>query len=113
MADIQQRIEAILAAEGVPGKVDWQLSGLPFLSEPGRLTEAVRGAIRKVNGVATRASTGGGTSDGRFIARPGTEVVELGPVNATIHKIDECIRLDELAELEAMYREVLYALAAP
>ena len=110
--DIRQRVEAILAAEGMDYRLEWQVSGLPFLSEAGPLTRAVNAAVREVAGSEPRPSTGGGTSDGRFIAPAGAEVVELGPVNATIHKIDECVAVAELRQLEDMYLGVVSRLAA-
>jgi succinyl-diaminopimelate desuccinylase len=87
--------------------VEWTLSGEPFLTPPdGRLRGTVVAICRELCGVEPEQSTGGGTSDGRFIAPLGVEVVELGPVNATIHKVDECVALDELEHLPRLYRAV-------
>ena len=92
---------------GLSYALDWQLSGEPFLTSRGALTDAVAGAVRDVAGIDAELSTGGGTSDGRFIAPTGAAVVELGPVNATIHKINEHTAVAELEALTAMYRSVL------
>ncbi len=101
---LRQRTEAILENHGVEHAIDWNLSGEPFHSpEGGRLREIVIEACREVCGIEPEPSTGGGTSDGRFIAPLGAEVVEVGPVNATIHKVDECVALDDLERLPALY----------
>lgn len=105
--DIRQRTEAILDACNLDYSLEWKLSGLPFLTRSKRLIQAVKDSVHEVNGVNTEASTSGGTSDGRFIAPTGAEVVELGPCNATIHKIDEHVRLTDLDELSLMYEGVL------
>lgn len=105
--DIRQRTEAILDAHEVDYSLEWILSGLPFLTRNERLIEAVKGSVHEVNGVQTQASTSGGTSDGRFIAPTGAEVVELGPCNATIHKVNEHVRLKDLDELSLMYQGIL------
>lgn len=106
-ADIQQRTEAIFARHELDLTATWNLSGNPFLTEPGTFTDLVRASIRTANGVETSLSTSGGTSDGRFIAPTGTALVELGPVNATIHKIDERIAVAELAPLARIYTNIL------
>ena len=93
-------------------RIDWRLSGEPFLTEPGRLIEAVGDAVELVAGIRPELSTAGGTSDGRFIAPTGAEVVELGPINATIHSIDECVLVADLDRLSAMYEEVIVRLLA-
>jgi succinyl-diaminopimelate desuccinylase len=106
-ADLQARTEAILDRHGLDWQLEWNLSGEPFLSPAGgRLREAVRAVCRELCGVEPEQSTGGGTSDGRFIAPLGAEVVELGPVNATIHKVDECVAVDELERLPALYQAI-------
>ena len=87
--------------------IEWNLSGLPFLTREGALIEATRKAIKTVTGSDTELSTAGGTSDGRFIAPTGAQVVELGPVNASIHKIDENIRVDEIDTLSEIYQHIL------
>ncbi|HET6806433.1 MAG TPA: succinyl-diaminopimelate desuccinylase [Frateuria sp.] len=105
--DLRMRTEAILARHGLDWQLDWNLSGEPFLSPAGgRLRETVRAVCRELAGVEPEQSTGGGTSDGRFIAPLGAEVVELGPVNATIHKVDECVAIADLERLPALYRAI-------
>ncbi|GAB3289450.1 succinyl-diaminopimelate desuccinylase [Parahaliea aestuarii] len=106
-SELRQRTEAILDAHGLDYAIDWNLSGQAFLTPSGALVEAAVQSIREVAGVDTELSTAGGTSDGRFIAPTGAQVLELGPVNATIHKIDECVRADDLPRLAAMYRGIL------
>ncbi|HET8554198.1 MAG TPA: succinyl-diaminopimelate desuccinylase [Rhodanobacteraceae bacterium] len=103
-ADLRRRAEAILDRHGLDWHIDWHDSGRPFLSPPdGQLRQTVVDVCRELAGHDPEQSTGGGTSDGRFIAPLGVEVVELGPVNATIHKIDECIELAALQRLPDMY----------
>lgn len=105
--DLRARTEAILARHGVDFSLDWTLSGEPFLTAPGgKLREAVVGACRELCGTDPEQSTGGGTSDGRFIAPLGAEVVEIGPVNATIHKVDECVDVAELERLPDVYEAI-------
>jgi len=104
---IQARCEQILAAHGVAFSIDWRLSGNPFLTEPGQLVSAVQGSLTEVVGKPAALSTGGGTSDGRFIATLGTQIVELGPVNASIHQIDEHVRVADIPRLAHIYRGVL------
>ncbi|OOG40885.1 succinyl-diaminopimelate desuccinylase [Rhodanobacter sp. C05] len=105
--DLRARTEAILHRHGLDFVLDWNLSGEPFLTPPGGvLREAVVGVCRDLCGLDPEQSTGGGTSDGRFIAPMGAEVVEIGPVNATIHKVDECVAVDELEQLPAIYRTI-------
>lgn len=104
---LQQRTAAILDKHGLDWNVDWALSGLPFLTEPGALLDGVAKAIRSVTGRETTPSTSGGTSDGRFIATLGTQVVELGPVNATIHQVDEHILASDLDLLTEIYYQTL------
>jgi succinyl-diaminopimelate desuccinylase len=104
---IRQRTEAILDSFGLDYSLDWKLSGLPFLTHNDELIDAVKAAINEVNGVQTQPSTIGGTSDGRFIAPTGAKVIELGPCNATIHKIDENVRLNDLDELSKMYQAIM------
>ena len=109
---LQQRTAAILDKHGLDWHVDWALSGLPFLTEPGELLDGVAAAIRSVTGRETTPSTSGGTSDGRFIATLGTQVVELGPVNATIHQVDEHILASDLDLLTEIYYQTLVNLLA-
>lgn len=105
--EIKQRIEAILDKHQLDYDLKWTLSGQPFLTPDGALVEAVQQAISTVCGIETELSTAGGTSDGRFIAPTGAQVVELGPVNESIHKIDENIDVQQLEKLTAVYTEVL------
>lgn len=108
VASLRERTEVLLKKHGVDYAIEWNLSGEPFHSpEGGRLREAVVDACREVCGTAPEPSTGGGTSDGRFIAPLGAEVVEIGPVNATIHKIDECVALADLEKLRGLYRAIV------
>ena len=109
---IQQRVNGILSDAGLDYALDWHLSGEPFLSRAGALLRAVDASVREVTGLTPEPSTGGGTSDGRFIAATGAEIVELGPVNATIHQVDECVAVDELVALEAIYAGILQRLFA-
>lgn len=105
--DLRARTEAILDRHGLDWHIDWSLSGEPFLTPPGgAVREAVVAVCRELCGVVPEESTGGGTSDGRFIAPLGAEVVELGPVNATIHKVDECVAVDDLEKLPALYEAI-------
>jgi succinyl-diaminopimelate desuccinylase len=111
--DLRQRTEAILQRHGLDFTLEWNLSGEPFLTPPGgRLRETVMAVCRELCGTEPEQSTGGGTSDGRFIAPLGAEVVELGPVNATIHKVDECVAVADLERLPALYQTVCERLLA-
>ncbi len=105
--ELKARTRAILDRHGLDYDIDWQLSGNPFLTGRGRLVDALQGAIHETCGIGAELSTSGGTSDGRFIAAICTEVVEFGPVNATIHKANECIAADDLAPLSSIYLGVL------
>lgn len=109
---LKQRVTAILDKHSLDYQIDWSLSGLPFLTEPGELLDAVSGSILEVTGRTTQASTSGGTSDGRFIATLGTQVVELGPVNATIHQINERVLASDLELLTEVYYQTLVRLLA-
>ena len=109
---LQQRVHELLDRHGLDYTLAWKLSGRPFLTQPGTLMDAVAAAIREATGEGCRASTSGGTSDGRFIAPTGAQVVELGPVNATIHKANECVRVSDLELLTAVYESVLERLLA-
>jgi len=108
---LQQRLGAVLHKHQLDYDLAWTIGGLPFLTEPGPLVDAVRAAIQDVTGMDTELSTTGGTSDGRFLAQICPQVVELGPPNASIHKIDEHIRLDDIEPLKNIYRRVLDKLA--
>jgi len=104
---IKQRVEAILNKHQLKYTINWSLSGQPFLTSGGELVEATKQAIKSVCDIDTELSTAGGTSDGRFIAPTGAQVVELGPVNESIHKIDENINIVELEKLTVIYTEIL------
>ena len=90
----------------------WTLSGHPFLTASGDLVEATVAAIEEIQGITPELSTSGGTSDGRFIARTGAQVIELGPLNATIHKVNECVRVADLDTLADIYQVMLRRLLA-
>lgn len=104
---LRDRTEAILRKHQLDFDLQWDLSGEPFLTQSGTLRDAATAAIAEVCGIVPKADTGGGTSDARFIAPLGAEVVEVGPVNATIHKIDENVSLDELETLPRLYRRIV------
>jgi succinyl-diaminopimelate desuccinylase len=104
---IKSRITHIIDQQSDNYELVWNLSGLPFITERGELTSAVEKAIMDVTGLQTELSTGGGTSDGRFIAPYGVQVIELGPINDTIHKINECVSVDDLGTLSTTYQKVL------
>ncbi len=104
---LKQQVEALLTRHGLDYRLHWHLSGNPFLTEPGALVDAARSAIRTVTGLETELSTSGGTSDGRFIAPTGAQVIELGPINASIHKVNECVGSQELDQLSAIYEQIL------
>lgn len=104
---LQQRVVDILDRHGVNYGCDWCLSGEPFLTGDGRLLQATRQAIHAITGLKTQTSTAGGTSDGRFIAPLGVEVTELGPLNATIHKVDECVPVIDLDTLSRIYEQLI------
>ena len=106
-AELRTRVETILNRHGLDYHIDWQLSGQPFLTPEGELVDASRQAIKSVCGYAAELSTSGGTSDGRFIAPTGAQVVELGPSNATIHKVDEHVTITELDILSNVYQQIL------
>ena len=107
---LQRRVEAILQAHEARYRLEWSHSGGPFLTQRGPLVDAVSQAISKHCALTAQLNTGGGTSDGRFIAPTGTQVVELGPVNATIHKLDECVDPQDLDTLALVYQGVLHTL---
>ena len=104
---LQRRVLEILDRHGLDYTMDWHISGLPFLTSPGTLTEAVERAVRETTGRVPAYSTTGGTSDGRFIAPTGAQVVELGVVNATIHKVNECVRVADVETLSRAYERVM------
>ena len=104
---LMQQVEQMLKDEALEYDITWTHSGLPFLTAPGQLTAAVSSAIQSVTGLTTHLSTAGGTSDGRFIATMGAQVVELGPCNATIHKVNECVLLQDIDLLTEIYYETM------
>ncbi|MFT7458111.1 MAG: succinyl-diaminopimelate desuccinylase [Planctomycetota bacterium] len=108
--ELRQRTEAVLASHGLEYEINWRTSGQPFLTESGKLLTAVQQSIQDITGIETELSTAGGTSDGRFVAPTGAEVVECGPVNASIHKVDECIKLADLDPLADIYTSILQKL---
>ncbi|PSW19603.1 succinyl-diaminopimelate desuccinylase [Photobacterium sanctipauli] len=105
--DIKRKVHSVLDAHGLDYDLKWTFSGHPFLTDEGTLLEAVVEAIEEVNHSKPELLTTGGTSDGRFIARTGAQVIELGPVNATIHKVNECVKVADLEKLTDMYQKVL------
>jgi succinyl-diaminopimelate desuccinylase len=109
-AELRERTEAILRKHGLDFSIAWSLSGAPFLTARGDLVSAAQTAIREVAGIETQLLTTGGTSDGRFIAPTGAQVVELGPVNATIHKVDEHVTAADIDVLSVMYEKILQKL---
>jgi succinyl-diaminopimelate desuccinylase len=106
------RVNQVLDAHKLDYEIDWTFNGQPFLTDSGKLVEATQQAIKHCTGRETMLSTAGGTSDGRFIAPTGAQVIELGPVNATIHKIDECVKMDDLDTLAEIYQDILQRLLA-
>ena len=109
---LQQTVESILDRHAIEYTINWNLSGQPFLTADGELLHATKAAIQHVTGASTTLSTGGGTSDGRFIAPTGTQVIELGPCNASIHKVDEHVNCADLDTLSAIYKQILHKLFA-
>jgi len=112
LAGLKATVEEILKRHGVRYTLEWYVSGEPFYTAPGVLSQAVSAAVREVTGSAPKLSTGGGTSDGRFIATLGAQVVELGVINATIHKVNESVRVADVDALQRMYLAVLRRLLA-
>ncbi len=106
-AEIRQRTLAVFDRHELEYTIDWRLSGNPFLTRKGKLVEAVQQACEEVLGLSTELSTSGGTSDGRFIAPSGAEVVELGPCNASIHQVDEHVDITDPERLARTYRRIL------
>jgi succinyl-diaminopimelate desuccinylase len=109
---LKRRVEAVLDAHGVDHSLSWNLSGEPFLSPRGGLADVMSAAVASVTGVTPALSTSGGTSDGRFLAAVSREVVEFGPVGASIHAIDEHIRLADIAPLSVIYERAIERLLA-
>ena len=106
-AGLEAQVEACLAEHGVNADIEWNLSGNPFLTADGALVQASRAAIRDLLGIEATLSTGGGTSDARFIAPYGTQVVELGPINASIHRANENVRVADLPRLARLYADIV------
>ena len=104
---LQERLTGVLVQHGLDFDLTWSISGLPFLTPPGTLVDAVVSAIHAETGINTQLSTTGGTSDGRFIAKICPQVIELGPPNATIHKINEYVAVADIEPLKNIYRRVL------
>ncbi len=104
---LQQKVNAILQKHNLNYELNWIVNGLPFLTDHGPLVDATVAAIKSVTGLTTNLETTGGTSDGRFIAQTGAKVIELGPRNATIHKVDECVSTDDLIALADIYEQIL------
>jgi succinyl-diaminopimelate desuccinylase len=104
--EIKSKISEVLDKHNLDYTIDWRLSGNPFFCEPGELTQACEQAIQETVNIKAELSTGGGTSDGRFIAPTGAQVVELGPVNESIHKVNECIDVDALDKLTRIYERI-------
>ncbi|WP_225548433.1 succinyl-diaminopimelate desuccinylase [Chromobacterium violaceum] len=109
---LKERVYQILDKHGLGYELHWQLSGQPFITPPGALTDALSAAIAEVSGAKAELSTTGGTSDGRFIKRIARELVEFGPINATIHKLNECVEVADVEPLTAIYRRTLERLLA-
>ncbi len=109
---LKSRVLKTLDKHGFEYEIRWHLSGEPFLTSTGKLIEAAQSAIKNVVGIETELSTAGGTSDGRFIAPLGVEVLELGPINATIHKVDECVDIQALDQLSEIYASITQLLTS-
>lgn len=112
VASLRETVEGILNKHKVRFTIEWYVSGEPFYTPPGALSAAAVGAIQDIEGITPKLSTGGGTSDGRFIAPMGAQVVELGVTGATLHKVNEHIRLDEIDRLHRIYLRLLERLLA-
>jgi succinyl-diaminopimelate desuccinylase len=106
-AGLREKVEALLQRHGLDYDLEWSLSGNPFLTEGGALLEATGKAIEAICGYSPEVNTAGGTSDGRFIAPTGAQVLELGPLNSTIHKVNECVSVTDLDSLSSIYEEIL------
>ena len=104
---LKSTVLGILDRHGVRYSIEWKVAGLPFYTPPGAFSGAVERAVREVTGISPALTTGGGTSDGRFIAPMGAEVVELGVVNRSIHKVNECVRVEDVERLRETYERVL------
>ena len=107
LESLQTRVVGILDRHGLNYDLEWCYDGRPYLTKAGDLVDAVAKAIKTVTGIDTRLSTTGGASDGRFIADICPQVVEFGPTNATIHKVNECIPVEEIEPLRKIYQQIL------
>ena len=105
--EIEDKVENLLQKHNLDYSLEWKLSGAPFLTDSGSLIDAATTAIKEIVGINTIHSTGGGTSDGRFIAPTGAETIELGVINETIHKINECVKVEDLDTLSSIYEKIL------
>ena len=105
--EIEKKVESLLEKYNLNYNLEWKLSGAPFLTDSGSLIDATTAAIKEIVGIDTVYSTGGGTSDGRFIAPTGAQTIELGVVNETIHKINECVKVEDLDTISEIYEKVL------
>jgi len=112
-AGLQKQVQDILDDFALDYDIEWVLSGEPFLTSKGELIDVVTKSIAATQNIQTECSTGGGTSDGRFISRMGCELVELGPVNETIHQVDECVAIEDLTALSNLYQDILQRLLVP
>ncbi|MCO4785133.1 Succinyl-diaminopimelate desuccinylase [Marinomonas gallaica] len=110
--DLKEKALGILDKHNLKYDIEWTYNGLPFLTKPGELVDAMVDAIQTTVNITPELSTSGGTSDGRFIAKMGTQVVELGPINATIHQINECVEAESLNQLSLIYQRILTNLMA-
>ncbi|BBN81371.1 succinyl-diaminopimelate desuccinylase [Pseudoalteromonas sp. A25] len=109
---LKAKVDDILQSHQLDYELDWTLNGLPFLTEPGPLLDVTLDAIKDITGIDAAPETTGGTSDGRFIAQTGCKVIELGPINATIHQVDECVSIEDLENLALIYERILEKLLA-
>ena len=109
---LRHRCEEILSRYDLKFDLEWQLSGQPFLTEPGTLVDATRASVEEVTGEGPVLSTSGGTSDGRFIAQLGTQIVELGPINRSIHQVNEHVNIADIARLTKIYHGIIRRLLA-
>jgi len=105
--ELEEKVESTLKKYNLDYNLEWKLSGAPFLTNSGSLIDAATTAIKEIVGIDTVCSTGGGTSDGRFIAPTGAQTIELGVVNETIHKINECVKVEDLDTISDIYEKVL------
>ena len=104
---LQRKVQEIFDRHDIDYELNWHLSGEPFLTRPGRLIDAVCESVEAETGRKPELSTGGGTSDGRFISPAGVDVVELGPVNASIHKVNEHVSIEDVVHLTQIYRRII------